>query len=123
MDRDALHDHLERLHAESFGWALACCGQDRPLAEDVLQTAYLKAHYPAAFYCALLNHQPMGFYSPDVVIGDARRHGVPVLYPDVNLSQEDCTLETPTPALPRIDHGGEECARAAQGSRANGARR
>jgi len=58
------------------------------------QTLYLKAHYPAAFYCALLNHQPMGFYSPDVLIGDARRHGVPVLHPDVNRSREACTLET-----------------------------
>jgi error-prone DNA polymerase len=57
------------------------------------QTLYLKAHYPAAFYCAVLNHQPMGFYSPDVLIGDARRHGVPVLYPDVNRSREACTLE------------------------------
>ncbi len=42
------------------------------------QTLYLKAHYPAAFYCALLNHQPMGFYPPEVLAGDARRHGVPV---------------------------------------------
>jgi error-prone DNA polymerase len=57
------------------------------------QTLYLKAHFPAEFYCALLNHQPMGFYSPEVLIGDARRHGVPVLRPDVNCSQEACTLE------------------------------
>jgi error-prone DNA polymerase len=57
------------------------------------QTLYLKAHYPALFYCALLNHQPMGFYTPDVLIGDAQRHGVPVLSPDVNRSQEACTLE------------------------------
>jgi error-prone DNA polymerase len=57
------------------------------------QTLYLKAHYPAAFFCAILNHQPMGFYSPDVLVGDARRHGVPVLPPDVNRSQEGCRLE------------------------------
>ncbi len=42
MDRHALHDALERLHAESFGWALACCAQDRSLAADVLQTTYVK---------------------------------------------------------------------------------
>jgi len=58
------------------------------------QTLYLKAYFPAAFYCALLNHQPMGFYSPDVLIGDARRHGVAILRPDVNCSREACTLET-----------------------------
>jgi error-prone DNA polymerase len=57
------------------------------------QTLYLKAHYPAAFYCAILNHQPMGFYAPDVLVGDARRHGVPILSPDVNRSQARCTLE------------------------------
>jgi error-prone DNA polymerase len=57
------------------------------------QTLYLKAYYPAALFCALLNYQPMGFYRPDVLIGDARRHGVPVLRPDVNRSQEACTLE------------------------------
>ncbi len=57
------------------------------------QTLWLKVHYPAEFYCALLNHQPMGFYSPDVVVNDARRHGIAILRPDVNLSEEGCTLE------------------------------
>ena len=57
------------------------------------QTLWLKAHYPAEFYCALLNHQPMGFYSPEVVIGDAKRHGITVLRPDVNASADGCTLE------------------------------
>ena len=63
------------------------------------QTLYLKAHFPAEFYCALLNHQPMGFYRPEVLIGDARRHGVPVLQPDVNRSQEACTLESRSSSL------------------------
>ena len=57
------------------------------------QTLWLKAHYPAEFYCALLNHQPMGFYAPDVVVNDARRHGLTVLRPDVNQSEDGCTLE------------------------------
>jgi error-prone DNA polymerase len=60
------------------------------------QTLYLKVHYPAEYYCALLNHQPMGFYPPEVIAGDARRHGVPVLRPDINLSQPTCTLEPNT---------------------------
>jgi len=58
------------------------------------QTLYLKAHYPAEFFCALLNHQPLGFYPPEVLVGDARRHGVPVLRPDINHSAEACTLES-----------------------------
>jgi error-prone DNA polymerase len=91
----------EALAVEIWGYLLAfsgygfCKSHAAAFALVAYQTLYLKAHYPAAFYCALLNHQPMGFYSPDVVIGDARRHGVPVLYPDVNLSQEACTLVLP----------------------------
>ena len=57
------------------------------------QTLWLKAHYPAEFYCSLLNHQPMGFYAPEVVIGDAKRHSIAVLRPDVNRSEDGCTLE------------------------------
>jgi error-prone DNA polymerase len=57
------------------------------------QTLYLKAHFPAEFYCALLNHQPMGFYPPEVIANDARHHGVPILRPDVNRSQSPCSLE------------------------------
>jgi len=56
-------------------------------------SAYLKAHHPAAFYCALLSAWPMGFYHPATVVQDARRHGVPVLPVDVNRSQWLCTLE------------------------------
>jgi error-prone DNA polymerase len=57
------------------------------------QTLYLKAYFPAEFYCALLNHQPMGFYPAEVLAGDAQRHGVPILRTDINRSQATCTLE------------------------------
>ncbi len=50
------------------------------------QTMHLKRYHAPAFYCALLNQQPMGFYDPEVIIGDARRHGVDLLPPDVNRS-------------------------------------
>ena len=56
-------------------------------------SAWLKCHHPAAFCAALLNSQPMGFYAPAQLVGDARRHGVEVLPPDVNFSDWDCTLE------------------------------
>jgi RNA polymerase sigma-70 factor (ECF subfamily) len=42
VERSDLRNDLEQLHAESWGWALACCGHDRDLAQDVLQTAYLR---------------------------------------------------------------------------------
>jgi error-prone DNA polymerase len=56
-------------------------------------SAYLKVHYLAAFTCALLNHQPMGFYSPAVLIKDAQRHGLRVRPIDVQRSMELCSLE------------------------------
>src|ERR1700688_3039392 len=56
-------------------------------------SGYLRRYYPAEFCASLLNAQPMGFYSPATLIGDARRHGVTVLPPDVNISQFECTAE------------------------------
>ncbi len=56
-------------------------------------SAWLKRHEPAAFTCALLNSQPMGFYAPAQIVEDARRHGVEVRPVDVRMSRWDCTLE------------------------------
>lgn len=56
-------------------------------------SAWLKCHHPAAFVCALLNSQPMGFYGPSQLVQDFQRHGGTVLPVDVQLSEEDCTLE------------------------------
>ncbi|HUH38997.1 MAG TPA: error-prone DNA polymerase, partial [Spongiibacteraceae bacterium] len=59
----------------------------------VYVSAWLKCHHPAAFYCALLNSQPMGFYSPSQLIQDARRHGIRVRPVDVCHSDWDHSLE------------------------------
>jgi len=59
----------------------------------VYVSSWLKCHYPAAFACALLNSQPMGFYAPAQIVRDARDHGVEVRPPDINDSDWDCTLE------------------------------
>jgi error-prone DNA polymerase len=59
----------------------------------VYASAWCKLHYPAAFCAALLNAQPMGFWSPHTLVRDARRHGVVVHGPDVNASAEVSTLE------------------------------
>ena len=66
----------------------------------VYSSSWIKLHYPAEFACALLNAQPMGFYSPHSIVRDAMHHGVEVLGPDVNASRKDCTLE------PRADGAG-----------------
>lgn len=55
--------------------------------------AWLKCHYPAEFACALLNAQPMGFYSPATIVEDAKRHSVVVRPVDVGQSAWDCTLD------------------------------
>ncbi|MGB3378105.1 MAG: error-prone DNA polymerase [Allopontixanthobacter sediminis] len=62
-------------------------------AHLVYVSSWLKCHFPAAFGCALLNSQPMGFYAPAQIVRDAAEHGVEVLPVDVNHSEWDCTLE------------------------------
>jgi len=59
----------------------------------VYASAWLKVHHPAAFAAALVNSQPMGFYSPGSIVKDAERHGVEVLPARVDASDWDCTLE------------------------------
>ncbi len=56
-------------------------------------SAYLKVHFPAAFYTALLNNQPMGFYHPATLVKDAQRRGVRFAPIDVQVSDWDCTVE------------------------------
>ena len=64
-------------------------------------SCYLKQHHPAAFFAALLNSQPLGFYQPSQLIKEARRQGVRVLPACVNASRRDCTLVRDTPDATR----------------------
>ncbi len=57
------------------------------------QSAWLRHYYPAEYYTALLNNQPMGFYPPHVLVHDAQRHGIAVLPVDANLSLARCSVE------------------------------
>jgi error-prone DNA polymerase len=70
----------------------------------VYASAWIKVHYPAHFACALLNAQPMGFYSPSSIVKDAQRHKVEVRPPCVVASVWDSTLE-PAGRLPAIRLG------------------
>jgi error-prone DNA polymerase len=63
------------------------------MAVTAFQVAWLKHYYPAEFYCALLNEQPMGFYTPEVIANDARRHQIEIRRVDVNRSEVECTIE------------------------------
>ena len=73
-------------------------------AHLVYSTAWCKVHYPAAFTAGLLNAQPMGFWSPQSLVADAKRHGVVVRRPDVNAGGADAGLEEVGPD----GHGHEE---------------
>src|SRR6185436_18820556 len=66
----------------------------------VYASAWLKRYHPAAFCTALLNAQPMGFYSPQSLVDDARRHGVSVRRPDINASNAKAVLEAPISGEP-----------------------
>ncbi len=69
-------------------------------AKLVYVSCWLKCHEPACFFAALVNSQPMGFYSPSQLMQDARKHGVDVRAIDVTCSDWDCTLEVNAHLLP-----------------------
>ena len=83
----------------------------------VYASSWIKYHEPAAFCAALLNAQPMGFWSPHTLVRDARRHGVVVRTPDLNASLAAATLE-PCPsrrrAGSRCGWGSDRCAGSAR---------
>ncbi len=100
-------------HAQSF-------------ASLVFYSSWFKLHHPAAFCAALLRAQPMGFYSPQSLVADARRHGVTVHGPDVNASLSYATLENAglevRMGLSAVRHIGDDLAQAiVQERKAHGA--
>ncbi len=76
----------------------------------VYASSWFKLHYPAAFLAGLLRNQPMGFYSPQSLVQDARRHGVDVRRPDLRLSQAKADLE-PVADGPAAATGPDSCLR------------
>ena len=70
-----------------------CKSHAAAFALTAYHTAHLKLYYPSEFYVGLFNNQPMGFYSPAVIAGDAKRHGIAILPVDVNRSQATAVVE------------------------------
>ena len=70
-------------------------------------SSWLKCHEPECFLAAMLNSQPMGFYSPSQLVQDGKRHGVQVLPPDVSHSDWDCTLESKLESAPCSESGSD----------------
>ena len=86
----------ERLYQQILGFGEYGFPESHSASFAVLTyaSAWLKYHYTAVFYCAILNSQPMGFYSASQLVQDARRHGVQVLPVCINKSLWDHSLET-----------------------------
>lgn len=82
---------FDRLRA--FGSYAFAKSHAASFAVIVYWSAWLKRYYLAAYTAALLNHQPMGFWTPAVLLGDAKRHGIAINPVDINRSRSRCTLE------------------------------
>ena len=95
LERGYTSDFAERLFEQIKGFGSYGFPESHAASFALLTYAscWLKCHYPAAYTCALLNSQPMGFYTPDQLLQDVRRHGVVVLPVDVRHSDWECTLE------------------------------
>jgi hypothetical protein len=85
---DEIYDKIEAF--ANFGFAES---HSISFALLVYSSTWFRLHYPAAFLAALLRAQPMGFYSPQPLVADARRHGVEVRRPDLHRSGVDAELE------------------------------
>ncbi len=93
--------YLKILSFANFGFAES---HALSFALLVYASSWFKLHYPAAFLSGLLRNQPMGFYSPQSLVGDARRHGVEVRRPDVMHSRAQADLEPDPDAPAPIEH-------------------
>ncbi|KTR08988.1 error-prone DNA polymerase [Curtobacterium luteum] len=87
-DADAIYAKIQAF--ANFGFAES---HSISFALIVYASAWMRLHYPGVFLAALLRAQPMGFYSPQTLVADARRHGVRVLRPDILRSEVDATME------------------------------
>jgi error-prone DNA polymerase len=84
----AIFRRLEGFAGYSFPKSHACA-----FASIVYQSAWLKYRYPAHFLVGLMNHQPLGFWAPAVLVGDAERHGVAIVPLDIHRSEARCSLD------------------------------
>jgi len=90
-------ERLERLFEQIEGWSGYGFieGHAASFSLTGYKTAYLSVHHPAEYYAAMMNHQPMGFYSANTLAGEARRRGVRILPVDINESCDKCYAEDP----------------------------
>jgi len=95
MERGASQATAERVYGQIVGFSGFGFPKAHSAAFGLLayQSTWLRVHHGAAFLCALLNEQPMGFYPPDALVHEAQRRGLEVLPPDVVASDVECRVE------------------------------
>ena len=100
-------DKADRIYERLLAFANFGFAESHALsfAALVFYSSWLKLHHPAAFCAALLRAQPMGFYSPQSLVADARRHGVTVRRPDINASKAHADLEPGPDGKPAVRLG------------------
>ena len=100
-------DKADRIYERLLAFANFGFAESHALsfAALVFYSSWLKLHHPAAFCAALLRAQPMGFYSPQSLVADARRHGVTIRRPDINASKAQADLEPGPDGKPAVRLG------------------
>ena len=95
VDRGISKDFADRLFSQIKGFGEYGFPESHAASFALLvyASAWIKVHHPLEFACALINSQPMGFYSVSSIVRDAQNHGVSVRPPDVEKSAWDCTIE------------------------------
>jgi len=93
-ERGYTDDFADRLYKQMQGFAEYGFPESHAASFALLVyiSCWLKCHHPAAFTCGLLNSQPLGFYTPNQLVQDVKRHGVNVLPVDVSVSNVDSAL-------------------------------
>jgi len=101
-ENDLVGEEADAIYAKIQAFANFGFAESHSLSFGLLvyASSWIKLHYPAAFLAGLLRAQPMGFYSPATLVGDARHHGVEVRRPDLHLSGAEAVLEQGDGASP-----------------------
>ncbi|MFV1859895.1 MAG: DNA polymerase III subunit alpha [Anaerolineales bacterium] len=91
LSEEVGHDVFDKIAA--FGGYGFCKSHAAAFARTTYETAYLKYYHPVAFFTAFLNHEPLGFYAPEVIVEAAKREGIVVHPVDINRSETRCIIQ------------------------------
>src|SRR5207249_7477654 len=107
LERHYTREFAERIYSQILGFGEYGFPESHSASFALIaySSAWIKRYHPAAFLAALLNSQPMGFYTPSQLVQDARRHGVEVRPVDALASDWGCTLEPGTDGNPAVRLG------------------